>query len=289
MFLEKLQKSSDKIVKYLVFSGLFLGMMALNILSSSEQSTQDMIQASIDAIGELFTFASFLVPFVFLMFVLLIWVKFVHKQSLVSLITSRRKVDWQRIFYSFFLWAIALVGITLISYLTDAESYTIQFEWSKFLGLFLIAVVLVPIQTSFEELFFRGYFMQGTYMMFGKRMISLVLTSVIFGLMHAGNPEVEALGPQIMIMYIGSGFFLGILTLFDEGTELALGYHAANNLIGCLLLTTSDGVFQTPSIFRFNGISNTWEIYLQVFVIFPILLIIFSRKFGFKLSFKKLI
>lgn len=289
MFLEKLQKSSDKIVKYLVFSGLFIGMMALNILSSSEQSTQDMIQASIDAIGELFTFASFLVPFVFLMFVLLIWVKFVHKQSLVSLITSRRKVDWQRIFYSFFLWAIALVGITLISYLTDAESYTIQFEWSKFLGLFLIAVVLVPIQTSFEELFFRGYFMQGTYMMFGKRMISLVLTSVIFGLMHAGNPEVEALGSQIMIMYIGSGFFLGILTLLDEGTELALGYHAANNLIGCLLLTTSDGVFQTPSIFRFNGISNTWEIYLQVFVIFPILLIIFSRKFGFKLSFKKLI
>lgn len=289
MFLEKLQKSSDKIVKYLVFSGLFIGMMALNILSSSEQSTQDMIQASIDAIGELFTFASFLVPFVFLMFVLLIWVKFVHKQSLVSLITSRRKVDWQRIFYSFFLWAIALVGITLISYLTDAESYTIQFEWSKFLGLFLIAVVLVPIQTSFEELFFRGYFMQGTYMMFGKRMISLVLTSVIFGLMHAGNPEVEALGPQIMIMYIGSGFFLGILTLFDEGTELALGYHAANNLIGCLLLTTSDGVFQTPSIFRFNGITNTWEIYLQVFVVFPVLLIIFSKKFGFKLSFKKLI
>lgn len=289
MFLEKLQKSSDKIVKYLVFSGLFIGMMALNILSSSEQSTQDMIQASIDAIGELFTFASFLVPFVFLMFVLLIWVKFVHKQSLVSLITSRRKVDWQRIFYSFFLWAIALVGITLISYLTDAESYTIQFEWSKFLGLFLIAVVLVPIQTSFEELFFRGYFMQGTYMMFGKRMISLVLTSVIFGLMHAGNPEVEALGPQIMIMYIGSGFFLGILTLLDEGTELALGYHAANNLIGCLLLTTSDGVFQTPSIFRFNGITNTWEIYLQVFVVFPVLLIIFSKKFGFKLSFKKLI
>lgn len=289
MFLEKLQKSSDKIVKYLVFSGLFLGMMALNILSSSEQSTQDMIQASIDALGELFTFASFLVPFVFLMFLLLIWVKFVHKQSLVSLITSRTKVDWQRIFYSFFLWAIALVGITLISYLTDAESYTIQFEWSKFLGLFLIAVVLVPIQTSFEELFFRGYFMQGTYMMFGKRMISLVLSSVIFGLMHAGNPEVEALGPQIMIMYIGSGFFLGILTLLDEGTELALGYHAANNLIGCLLLTTSDGVFQTPSIFRFNGITNTWEIYLQVFVIFPILLIIFSRKFGFKLSFKKLI
>lgn len=289
MFLEQLQKSSDKIVKYLVFSGLFLGMMALNILSSSDVSTQDLIQNSIDQMGELLTFASFLIPFAFLMLFLLLWVKFVHKESILSLITSRKKIDWERVFYSFFLWTIALVGITLISYVTDSESYTIQFEWSKFLGLFLIALFLIPIQTSFEELFFRGYLMQGTYMMFGKRMISLVLTSVIFGLMHAGNPEVEAMGPQIMIMYIGSGFFLGLLTLFDEGTELALGYHAANNLIGCLLLTSTDSVFQTSSIFKFHGSTSVWEIYLQVFIIFPILLIIFSRKFGFKLSFKKLI
>ena len=72
MFLEQLQKSSDKIVKYLVFSGLFLGMMALNILSSSDVSTQDMIQNSIHQMGELLTFASFLIPFAFLMLFLFV-------------------------------------------------------------------------------------------------------------------------------------------------------------------------------------------------------------------------
>ena len=33
-----------------------------------------------------------------------------------------------------------------------------------------------------------------------------------------------------MIYYIGTGFLFGIMTLMDEGTELALGFHAANNL-----------------------------------------------------------
>ena len=289
MFLEQLKKSSDKIFKYIIFCAIFLGMMAMNIVSSSEVSTQEMIQVSIEQMGELLTFTTFLVPFVFLMIFLLIWVKLVHKQSIVSLITSRKKVDWNRVFFSFFLWAFVLIVMTSISYFFDPDSYTIQFDISRFIGLFVIALLFIPIQTSFEELFFRGYMMQGTFMIFGKRIISLLLTSIVFGLMHAGNPEVESLGPQIMVMYIGSGLFLGMLTLFDEGTELALGYHAANNLIGCLLLTSTESVFQTPSILRYNGVSDIGEIYLQVLVIFPILLVIFSRKFGFKISLKKLI
>ena len=43
------------------------------------------------------------------------------------------------------------------------------------------------------------------------------------------NPEVEKLGYLILVYYIGSGLFLGIITLMDEGIELALGFHFANN------------------------------------------------------------
>jgi hypothetical protein len=35
----------------------------------------------------------------------------------------------------------------------------------------------------------------------------------------------------MFVYYIGTGLFLGI-TLMDEGMELALGFHAANNLVG---------------------------------------------------------
>ena len=62
--------------------------------------------------------------------------------------------------------------------------------------------------------------------------------------MHIANPEVGKLGMIIMVYYIGTGFFLGIMTLMDEGLELALGFHAANNLIGALLVTADWTAFK---------------------------------------------
>ena len=43
---------------------------------------------------------------------------------------------------------------------------------------------------------------------------------------------------------------LGRMTWMDEGTELALGFHAANNLFTALLVTTDWTVFQTHSILK---------------------------------------
>jgi hypothetical protein len=36
----------------------------------------------------------------------------------------------------------------------------------------------------------------------------------------------------------------------DEGMELALGFHAANNLVSALLVTSDWSAFQTHSIFK---------------------------------------
>jgi membrane protease YdiL (CAAX protease family) len=76
------------------------------------------------------------------------------------------------------------------------------------------------------------------------------MTSLIFGSMHVFNPEVAKMGYVIMIYYIGTGLFLGVITLMDEGIELALGFHAANNLVGAILVTSDWSVFQTYSIFK---------------------------------------
>jgi hypothetical protein len=66
----------------------------------------------------------------------------------------------------------------------------------------------------------------------------------------------------------------------DEGMELAIGFHAANNLIGALLVTTDWTVFQTNSIFKdLSEPSAGFDIILPVVVIYPILLFIFSKKY----------
>jgi hypothetical protein len=99
--------------------------------------------------------------------------------------------------------------------------------------------------------------------------------------MHLGNPEVEKLGYEIMVFYIGTGLFLGIITLMDEGLELALGFHAANNLVTALLVTADWTAFQTDSVLKdVSQPAFGWDALLPVFVVFPLLLYFFGKKYG---------
>ena len=106
--------------------------------------------------------------------------------------------------------------------------------------------------------------------------------SRVFGLLHIANPEVEKLGYIIMVYYIGTGLFLGITALMDDGIELALGFHAANNLFTALLVTADWTAFQTHSVFKDMSDPTEigiLEIFIPVFIIFPVLLLIFSKKY----------
>jgi membrane protease YdiL (CAAX protease family) len=77
--------------------------------------------------------------------------------------------------------------------------------------------------------------MQGFANLARDKWFPLLMTSVIFGGMHIFNPEVSKIGYIILVYYIEHRI-VGIVTLMDEGMELALGFHAANNLVGALLI-----------------------------------------------------
>ncbi len=185
--------------------------------------------------------------------------------------------------FAFGLWG----GITVLMILADVimspDDYVFNFKPIPFLILVVMAVILVPLQTSFEEYMFRGHLMQGLGIMAKNRWAPLIITSVLFGIMHAANPEVGKMGYGIMIFYIGTGFFLGILTLMDEGLELALGFHAANNLTAALLVTADWTAFQTNSIYKdVSEPTLGWDILIPVLVIYPLLLWVFSKKYGWR-------
>ena len=226
-----------------------------------------------------------------LIFLLFIAVKFLHKQSITNLTTSRSKIDWSRVAFAFILWGVISTAMTMVDIYLSPDDYVFNFEINRFLILAVIAICLVPLQTSFEEYMFRGYLMQGIGNIFRNKWVPLIVTSVAFGLLHIANPEVDKLGNIIMIYYIGTGFFLGILTLMDEGMELALGFHAANNLFTTLLVTADWTAFQTYSIYTSIADPSSMgvsEIIVPVFVIFPILLLIFSKKYNWNNWFNKL-
>jgi len=222
-----------------------------------------------------------LLTFVFALLAIFIVVKYLHKQSIKSLTTSRTKVDWKRVVFSFFLWASISVIFVFVDIYFSPEDYEYNFQLVPFIILAIIAIALIPLQTSMEEYLMRGYMMQGLGIITKNRWFPLVFTSLLFGLMHILNPEVEKLGYGILVFYIGTGFFLGIITLMDEGLELAIGFHAANNLTAALLVTADWTAFSVDSLYR--DISEPvlgWDMLVPVFVVFPILLLIFSKKYG---------
>ena len=211
----------------------------------------------------------------------LIVIKYLHNQSFLSVTTSRKSIDYKRVLTSFSVISLILFFYTISSFFALPDEYTIQFNLTDFLMLLLIAVIFIPIQTSLEEYVFRGYLMQGFGVLAKNKWVPLFITSFLFGMLHYYNPEIMKLGSILLVHYIATGLFLGIITLMDDGMELALGFHAGNNLIIALMVTSDWTVFQTSSIFKYIGEPNA--IYMSLFstvIIYPLLLFYFSKKYN---------
>lgn len=283
MYIEQGYKGDLGLWKYLIIPGCFIGLMIVNYIAIlySPVSVEDTMAQMVKALGSNVVLIIVLAPLAAGLFMVLGWTKLVHSQSITSLTTSRKRIDWKRVFFAFGIWGLVTVVLTFVSIYFSPEDFKFNFKLIPFLSLAVIGLLLIPLQTSFEEYLFRGYMMQGLGIFAKNKWFPLLVTSVLFGLMHLGNPEVEKLGYGIMVYYIGTGFFLGIITLMDEGLELALGFHAANNLFGALLVTADWQAFSVESLYR--DVSQPvlgWDVLVPIFVVFPILLIIFSKKYG---------
>lgn len=217
--------------------------------------------------------------FVFTLLFLWMAVKFIHKKTLPSIITGFTNIRWNRYFFSFSVWAGLIILLTVVSYVTSPEEMEIRFDINKFIVLLIVAIIFVPIQTATEELIFRGYLMQGLGLAFKNGIAPLIITSILFGLMHASNPEAKAHGLLIMMpYYIFFGAFLGILTLLDEGAELAMGIHCANNLVSSLLITSKNSVLQTDAVF-YTTSENPGSEFIMWIVMASICFFILHKKY----------
>lgn len=228
-----------------------------------------------------------MIPFILVFVSLYFVITKIHIRKFQQLITGRLSIDYKRIALSFtiiFLLQTILLGIQVYF----NPSIVWQFDLMKFLPLFLIAVLLIPIQTTCEELLFRGYIMQGLKLRTKNNLVAILVSGIMFGIVHIGNPEIEVIGYHIIIYYIAVGIFLGLISYYDNGMELAIGYHAANNLFAALMITTNWQVFQTDALFIDNTPPQVgWETVVGIFVILPFLFFFFKRKYNWgSLSFK---
>lgn len=285
MFIEQAYKGKNDWWRVVITTTISAGVFILNFIFYLFSSKEDLNKAY-DLMKNWPKWLSLflnLIPFVFLLGLLFLLVKNLHERSILSLTTSRLKFDFKRFAFSFGLIVFFTLFTFFISYYYDNSNIVWNFNPLKFTILLVISLLLFPFQIGLEEYLFRGYLMQQIGIIARNRWTPLIITSVIFGLLHSANPEVAEMGYGVMTFYIGTGLLLGVMTLMDEGMELALGFHLGNNLMAALLITSDYSALQTDAVFKYSGVENPQsslqEMILSIAITYPIFLFILAKKY----------
>ena len=196
-------------------------------------------------------FVLMLFPFL-LGLITIIWlIKPLHNRNFNTVVNGGRKVRWGRMMVSALVWLLISALWFFYSVRSDPGNFILSNTTNTLLILALLAVVLIPIQAAFEEILFRGYLMQGLAVLARNRWVPIVVTSILFGLMHSLNPEVQEFGFLTMMpQYIFFGLVFAVLTMLDDGIEIAIGAHAANNAFLSVFLTHKDSALQTDAMYE---------------------------------------
>ncbi len=195
-----------------------------------------------------------MLPFAFVLFWLWFALRLLHRRPFITLVNPLKTVRWDSLFLSAGLWFLLSALGDGLMYLLNPGNYAWTFQPARFFPFLLLSLVLIPIQTSTEELVFRGYLTQGLGRMVRNFWVLLIVPAVLFGLLHSANPEVSLYGfGWMMASYIGIGLLLSFVTLRSQGLELALGLHFANNLYA-VFSTFPGSAIQTPALVTVRSI-----------------------------------
>lgn len=220
-----------------------------------------------------------LLPYLTGLIILVFLIYGFHNRTITDTLTGRERFDLSRFWYGVSTWLILWAIVFLIHYIIEPGKFVLSFDPSHFFILILISILFIPFQTSFEEVLFRGYLMQGLAVLSGNRWIPVLITSLVFGMLHFFNPEVKEYGFAItMPQYLLFGLFFGVITIMDDGLELALGVHAINNIFLAIFFTHDSSTLQTTALFTIQDFNPILD--LAEFVLLSVIFIlIVSRKY----------
>ena len=189
-----------------------------------------------------------LISFVPLFFVVPFLYRLLLQLPFKRLITSREKVSFRRIWHGFIVMSALIVPHSAIDLFLNGENYRYTFDLALLWPYIIVALTLLPIQTTAEEFFFRGWLLR--WVSSGRLPIWIVvfINSSLFALPHMFNPEVKDYYLIAFIYFTSMGAMLTIATLRDKSLELAIGAHFANNFLTGVLVSYQDSALPSAAL-----------------------------------------
>ena len=173
------------IMFFIIFLGSMIGQIPITIKAffASGKDFQRFAESGQNSFADLGIDSNLYLFLLLLSFVipLLLFIPFVrkiHKKKIRWIVTSRQKIDWSRFFFGIFIWGSITFLFLGSDILLSPDKYVWNFKPIPFLTLCFIAIVFIPLQTSLEELLFRGYYMQGLALWLKNKWAPLIIMSI---------------------------------------------------------------------------------------------------------------
>jgi len=219
------------ILPYIVLVGVFQYVGAL--ISGVDLSNPELENTSLQKLS--ISFFDFIGTFL----VIGLFMQFVDKEKFIDLgFKTKGKLKEFLIGMAAGLIVMGL-GYYLLSSMGQLSFQSINFDLQEI----LISLLLFSIVAIVEETLLRGYILKNLMYSFNKY-IALVLSSILFSLMHGFNPNIDT---------------FALIELFLAGVLLGLSYIHTKNLWFPIALHFSWNFFQTHFGFNVSG-QNTYSL-----------------------------
>jgi membrane protease YdiL (CAAX protease family) len=268
----------------ILFAGLVGGGIAaprIAFLLGGQEGLAAFSRLDYAAFGPVGGFVAVMASFPFFLAGILIAVTLIHQRHPRTLVTAREKISWRRVGHGFVAWFVPFWLIAgLGQYFFYPDTFSFNSDLTTFALFVPLALIFTAIQTTTEELFFRGYIVQGASIVWTNRVFLSIVPAVIFTLPHLLNPEAIAGGWLTVFFnyFLVPGLVWTVASLIDGTTELAIGVHFANNIGGNLLMGVAGNAVNAPALFTVSKFHATYTA-LSMLVVVPVFLAIAYKVF----------
>src|SRR5690606_619962 len=106
----------------------------------------------------------------------LIATRTIHGRPMRTVLTGAAHFRWKHAIRAAGLWFVILAIMELVGYLIQPDLYTFRTDLTPFFGALLVCLIVLPLQTSAEEVFLRGYLMQQIGLIAVKPWFPVIIT-----------------------------------------------------------------------------------------------------------------
>ncbi len=173
-----------------------------------------------------------------------VWVaqRFVHNDPFGNVLGAEGRLNWSDFNKGFVAVFLTSILSELFIYAIRPEFTRTDFPISTWLMVLIPMLGLCLLQTSAEELLFRGYLTRGLANRFRSPWIWAVLPGIGFVLMHYSG-SMSAADLALVFLTIGALTIVLVWLVYATGNlGAAFGVHMGNNLFAFMLVGHQDGL-----------------------------------------------